>query len=476
MKRSFFFNGWFAALTALAWLPTGAFAERQSPASVAGIEFQSVAVETVDGVETLALRGADERRQLLLNARLTDGSVRDVTHEAALRVEPEGVVTVTRTGRVIPAGDGKATIVAEWPGGKEAVMAVSVSGYNETRPINFPNQIVPIFTKLGCNGGGCHGKSGGQNGFRLSLLGFEPQEDYEYLVKESRGRRIFTAAPERSLLLLKGVAALPHGGGRLLEENSDDYRLLTRWIRQGMPYGNPDDPKVERIEVYPKTRTMAMQGKQQLVALAHYTDGSVEDVTRSALYEPNDKELAETDKDGHVRVFDRPGDVAVMVRYQAQVAVFQATVPLGAPVENLPKPKNFIDELVFKKLKTVGMPPSEISDDATFLRRVTLDVAGRLPSMEEAKAFQADADPGKRDKLVERLIASGDYATSSRTSGARCCATSGPPELTRAGPTPFTAGFGTASTGTSPTISLFARWSRPRERSGTIRRSPGIVR
>src|SRR5256714_5282774 len=96
----------------------------------------------------------------------------------------------------------------------------------EERPINFANQIVPIFTKSGCNAGGCHGKSSGQNGFKLSLLGFEPGDDFDYLVKEARGRRLFPAAPERSLLLLKGTATLPHGGGKRIETDSDDYRLL----------------------------------------------------------------------------------------------------------------------------------------------------------------------------------------------------------------------------------------------------------
>src|SRR5687768_17057146 len=163
-------------------------------------------------------------------------------------------------------------------------------------PINFANDIVPIFTKAGCNGGGCHGKSAGQNGFRLSLLGFEPGEDYEHLVKESRSRRLFPAAPERSLLLLKGVATLPHGGGKRLEADSDDYRLLLRWMAQGMPYGSANDPVLEGIEVLPKERVMPLGGEQQLVVLARFSDGSVEDVTRSALYEPNDKDMARTDE------------------------------------------------------------------------------------------------------------------------------------------------------------------------------------
>jgi hypothetical protein len=278
------------------------------------------------------------------------------------------------------------------------------------RPLNFSNQIVPIFTKAGCNAGGCHGKSGGQNGFRLSLLGFEPTEDYEHLLKEARGRRIFPAAPERSLLLMKATGELPHGGGKRVEKDSADYKLIARWISEGAPFGNPSDPTVASIEVSPKEKTMALNSDQQLTVTAIYTDGSREDVTRSALFEPNEKDLAKVDEAGLVKVFHQPGDVAIMVRYQGKVAVFQATLPLGAPVSNLPAPKNFIDEIVFKKLQIVGMPPSNISDDSTFLRRVTIDIAGRIPTVDETRRFLADKDPAKRDKLIDTLLDSADYA------------------------------------------------------------------
>ena len=138
----------------------------------------------------------------------------------------------------------------------------------EERPINFANQIVPIFTKAGCNAGGCHGKSSGQNGFKLSLLGFEPSEDYEHLTREAKGRRIFPAAPERSLLLLKATGELPHGGGKRLEKGSRDYQLLLRWISSGTPYGNPSDPYVVGIEVSPKEKTMAVTRRRASVAVA----------------------------------------------------------------------------------------------------------------------------------------------------------------------------------------------------------------
>jgi hypothetical protein len=376
--------------------------------------------------KVLLMRGADARAQLLVNATFSSGALRDYTREVSYQTSPSGVIQISKTGRVTPLAEGSVTVTARLRaplpvGGAEgevtaaegevtATLTVAVEQFKNVPTVNFPNQVVPIFTKAGCNAGGCHGKSSGQNGFKLSLLGFEPTEDYEHLTMEARGRRLFPAAPDRSLLLLKATATLPHGGGKRLEMDSDDYKLLVRWITQGMPYGKSTDATVAKIEVFPKERTIPLEGEQQLAVLAHYTDGTTEDVTRSALYEPNDKNLAKSDETGHVKVFSQPGDVAVMVRYQAKVAVFRASIPLGAPVENLPTAKNFIDELVFKKLKTVGMPPSELCDDSTFVRRASVDIAGRLPTAEEARKFISDKDPAKREKCIDALLESSDYA------------------------------------------------------------------
>jgi Protein of unknown function (DUF1553)/Protein of unknown function (DUF1549)/Bacterial Ig-like domain (group 2) len=376
------------------WLSASGFAERPT----------ALRIEST-GTPALTLRGRDARQQL----QVTADAARDFTRKATYRTEPAGIVTVSATGLVSPLGDGAATITAETEGVTAAV-DVRVESFASDPAINFPNQIVPIFTKASCNGGGCHGKASGQNGFKLSLLGFEPAEDYEHIVKEARGRRVFPAAPDNSLLLLKATGIVPHGGGKRIEADSDDYRLLARWIAQGMPFGSENDPKVARIEVFPKQRTMTLGSEQQLVVLAHYTDGTALDVTRSALYEPNDKSMAKTEEDGRVILFDQPGDVGVMVRYQDKVAVFRATAPLGAPVENLPPARNYIDEIVFAKLKVLGMPASDPCDDATFLRRTGVDIAGRLPTLKETQKFLADADPAKRDKWIETLLASPEYA------------------------------------------------------------------
>jgi len=277
--------------------------------------------------------------------------------------------------------------------------------------LNFINDISPILTKAGCNAGGCHAKAGmGQRGFRLSLLGFEPEEDYEHIVKEGKGRRVFPGAPEQSLLVLKAANIVPHGGGKKLDPSSEGYKTVVKWISQGMPYAKETDAKLVSIDVQPKRGLMKFQTKQQLKVTAHFSNGTTRDVTHAALYEPNDKNMAEATEEGLVKIHDLPGNVAIMVRYQGLVSVYSASIPLGAPVENLPPTKNFIDEFVFANLQQIGVPPSPVCDDPTFLRRASLDIAGRLPTVEETRAFLASGAPDKREKLIETLLASGDYA------------------------------------------------------------------
>lgn len=367
-------------------------------------------LEVRPGATNVLLRTRDARQQVLATERGPGEVERDVSREVLWTVEPPGVARADASGRVTPLANGRGVLVATARDGARTTLPLLVEAFEDSVPINFASRVVPIFTKNGCNGGGCHGKLAGQNGFRLSLLGFEPAEDYEHLVKEARGRRLFPAAPERSLLLQKGAAILPHGGGRRLDPDSDDYRLLVRWIRQGMPYGNATDPVVTNVEVYPRERILPLDGEQQLTVTALWSDGAREDVTRGALFEANDKEMASVDEGGRVKVANQPGEVAVMVRYQGKIAVFRATVPLGAPVASLPPARTFVDELVFKQLKKVGLPPSGICDDRAFIRRVTVDVAGRLPTLSESEAFLRDTSPAKRDAVIDRLLASDDYA------------------------------------------------------------------
>ncbi len=278
-------------------------------------------------------------------------------------------------------------------------------------PLSFVRDIQPILTKAGCNAGACHAKAiTGQRGFRLSVLGFEPEEDYEAIVKQGKGRRVFPPAPEESLLITKGAAIVPHTGGKHLEPGSEFYQTLVRWIAEGMPYTQPNEPVLNAIAVEPSRITLKPKTAQQLKVTARYSDGSSRDVTKLALFEANDTAMASATDSGLVNTLDLPGNVAVMVRFGGKVSVCSVSIPLGAPVESLPPVKNFIDQHVFANLKQIGIPPSPICDDSTFLRRVSLDIGGRLPTMEETKAFLADKAPDKRDRAIEALINSPDYA------------------------------------------------------------------
>ena len=359
--------------------------------------------------EAIAIRSRDARQQLIVTAVHADGTTADVTRDVAWTISDPAVLVVDSTGMSIPLADGDVSVTAT-QADKSVVARVVVSGFAHPLPINFRNQVVPIFTKLGCNGGGCHGKSGGQNGFKLSLLGFVPEDDYEFLCKESRGRRIFPAVPGESLLVKKAIGRSPHGGGKRMENGSYEYNLLVQWIEQGMPYGTDKDAFVTGIKCVPETRTMTRKSQQQISVIATYSDGTTEDVTRMALFEPNEAEMAECSTTGLVSTLDLSGEVAIMARYQGQVSTFRATIPLGADTSKMPEAVNLVDAAVFGKLKQLGIPASDVCDDATFLRRVSLDITGGLPPEEEVRAFLADAAADKRDRLIDRLLDTTAYA------------------------------------------------------------------
>jgi hypothetical protein len=357
-----------------------------------------------------ALAGRDATLQLVATAKRPDGREIDVTRSVQWDVQPPSVAVLSATGQATPLADGVATVTATTDDGAVASTQIQVTGAEAWRRANFTHDIIPVLTKYGCNGGGCHGKSEGQNGFKLSLLGFEPAEDYEHLVHEARGRRLFPAAPENSLLLLKGTGEMPHGGGARMERGTPDYLTLVRWMEQGMPAGQPDEPHPVKIAVFPSERLLAPETSQQLQVTAHYSDGSWRDITGIAQFESGARYMAEVSPAGVVTTAKLTGDAAVMVRYQEHVGVFRMTIPLGAPAGEFPPERNFIDTHVFAKLRTLGLPVSPLSDDPTFLRRVTLDLAGRLPTAAEAAGFLADSSADKRTAAIDRLLATTDYA------------------------------------------------------------------
>ena len=369
----------------------------------------------VAGNGSIELRGKDSAFQLIVLGQFQNGSQVDVSRLVTFRSSADTVAQVSSQGYIEAVGDGECTIQVATPVSITAEVKVVVKNFASDIPIHFGNQITPIFTKYGCNSGGCHGKSGGQNGFRLSLLGFEPADDYQWLVHEGRGRRLFPASPDHSLLLQKAIGKMPHGGGAKMSENSPPYRILRRWIEQGMPKGSATDAVVQSIEIFPKQARVQKLESQQLSVLAHYSDGSSTDITRMTTFESNDPEMAELTPEGLVTFGKIPGTVAVMARFQGQVAVFRATIPLGAPVAALPPTVNLVDKHIFAQLQSLGLPPSTLADDATFLRRVTVDIAGRLPRIEEAEQFLADTAADKRQKYVQQLLDSNDYAANFAT-------------------------------------------------------------
>jgi hypothetical protein len=357
------------------------------------------------------LAGMHEGRQLIVTGEDASHRQRDLTHEAQYQAAPPGIVRVTAQGYVHPAGTGEATISVQVAGQSQTVH-VLVRDFDASRPLNFANDIVPLLTRHGCNAGGCHGKASGQNGFKLSLFGFDPEFDHNAIVKEARGRRVFPAAPDSSLLLLKASAQVPHGGGRRLPPASEAYQTLRRWIVQGTPASNLETPTLKRLEIVPAQRVLGRQGRQQLAVVAQYSDGWMRDVTRQAQFQSNEIAVAAVDDDGLVRTFDLAGEATIMARYQGQVCVFRATVPLGKEIAAYPEfpAANYIDELALAKWKKLGIVPSGLCTDGEFIRRVTLDLCGKLPTPEDVRAFLADDRSDKRARLIDRCLEDKDYA------------------------------------------------------------------
>jgi hypothetical protein len=282
----------------------------------------------------------------------------------------------------------------------------------DTPQADFAQDIVPLLTRHGCNAGGCHGKASGQNGFRLSLFGFDPEFDHEAIVRQSRGRRISPAAPDESLLLLKATGQLPHGGGRRFAVASPAYRQLGSWIAAGAPAANPAAPRLVRIHVEPAMRMLADGQTERLRVEAEYSDGLRRDVSDQAQFSSNLETIASVDENGTVRAGDEKGEAVIMARFQGQVAVFRAVLPHGTPRADIPgfEPNNYVDRLAMEKWRQLGLLPSPPTDDATFLRRVTLDACGRLPTVDEVRGFLADSSSDKRRQLIDRLLDSPDYA------------------------------------------------------------------
>lgn len=278
----------------------------------------------------------------------------------------------------------------------------------------FVNDVLPVLSKAGCNAGTCHAKPAGQSGFKLSVFAYDPKADYRAIVNEIRGRRVFPAAPEESLVLKKPTMAIEHGGGRRLKKSSDAYATLVRWIDRGLPYAHAGTPALADVEVQPREQRYAKRATQPLRVVAKFSDGSTRDVTALAHFSSTEKTVAGVDDAGVVTAADSAGEAVVIVRYMGKVDVSRVTVAADKVLPDsfyasLPA-NNFIDPLLYGRLKSLGLAPSGTCTDAEFLRRATLDAVGALPTPDEARGFLADTDPQKRNRLIDRLLDDPRYA------------------------------------------------------------------
>jgi hypothetical protein len=360
---------------------------------------------------TVTLDGPDSRRQLLVDGQHQSGLSADLTRTATYVSRNSEIAGVSPDGVVRGLADGQ-TVINVTAAGRTFEVPVTVSGSDAPRSLHIENDVIPVFSRFGCNTSGCHGKAEGQNGFKLSIFGFDPDADHASLVSEGRGRRTFLTVPEQSLLLMKASGGVPHGGGIRIRRGSGEYRLLRDWIAAGAPKGDPDAPKVVSLRVTPNERRMRMEATQQLQVTAVYSDGREIDVTHHAKFQTNAELLARVDEFGQVTTGSSPGEAAIMASYMGAVDIFRAVVPLPSDGQTYPATPqlNFIDKLVDARLEKLGIHASGLCSDADFLRRASLDIAGTLPTETEARAFLNDTSPGKRQRLVNDLLKRPEFA------------------------------------------------------------------
>ncbi len=397
---------WLSLLGSL-WSVSSVQAADNAPAAVSVPPISRLTIEpasiTLDGSGSLVtpvITGEGAAEQLF-----------DLTRQSTLESLSPAVFTVDAHGRLRGLDDGMGKLRISVAGKVEDVPVV-VRNMHLPRQFHFDNDILPILSKFACNMSGCHGKAEGQNGFKLSVFGFDPRADHRALTQESRGRRINPVVPATSLLLTKASGGVPHGGGVRIARTSEEYRTLHDWIVAGMPYGSADAPRVVSVRVSPQERTLTMRGVQQLRVIARYSNGIEADVTHHARYQSNNEAVARVDESGFVTAGEVPGDVAIMAAYLGEVDIFRALVPRTEPLlaHTTPPVLNFIDEQIDSKLKKLQIAASPLCSDADYVRRAYLDLIGTLPTAAETREFLASQDPARRLKLVDALFQRPEFA------------------------------------------------------------------
>jgi Protein of unknown function (DUF1549)/Protein of unknown function (DUF1553)/Bacterial Ig-like domain (group 2) len=355
------------------------------------------------------LSGRRATQQMIATSRAADGSVQDATRSVEWFSHDPSVAVVSSKGRVTPRGNGTAKIVARL-GSQEVEATVKVEGMEHPAPVSFRRDVIPAFSQAGCNMGACHGTPTGKGGFRLSLRGYLPDQDFTILSRESGGRRINPMAAETSLLLRKPLGEVPHEGGLRLVRGSKTYEFLHDWIKEGAK-DDPGATPAVRLEILPEPRVLiAPAATQQLMVCVYDANNKPRDITPICYYDSSNPEIAEVDAEGYVR-FKSRGEVAIIAHYLNLVANIRLTHLVEVPgfVQAEVPQDNVIDRAVFTKLNRMRIRPSEPCSDREFIRRVYLDVIGVLPTPGEVEHFLNSPAKTRRDQVIDSLLSRPEF-------------------------------------------------------------------
>ncbi|HEV3144169.1 MAG TPA: DUF1549 domain-containing protein, partial [Gemmataceae bacterium] len=357
----------------------------------------------------VTLSGPRAMQQLIVNGKYPDGSIRDLTPFATIRPEAPNVVSLEE-GFLQPKQNGSTVLLIE-VGGQTARVPVSVVNMDKPDQVSFRNQVIASLNVGGCNQGACHGTPSGKNGFKLSLRGYDPAADYLQLTRDVFGRRTDKLNPLASLIMLKALGRIAHEGGTRFPADSVPAQTIVAWLQEGLKDDPANLPSIKNIEVLPGGRVLNSPGRwQQLAVLAHYSDGSIRDVTRLTVFSSSDAAVADVSMNGLVE-FKQSGEAAILCRYLGEMQAVRLMYLEPKPGFTWPNPpeSNYIDKFVFAKLKMLSIAPSEMCSDSEFIRRAYLDLCGLLPTVEETNAFLANS-ADKRAKLIDQLLERPEYA------------------------------------------------------------------